>query len=53
MGTFYVSTPKLSYVHIPRTGMGMKKIIAEWLKPNFKVTDNIPWMIDHPNLAMV
>jgi hypothetical protein len=53
MGTFYISNPELSYVHVPRTGMAMKKIIKEWLKSNFKVIDKEPWMIDHPNLQMV
>ncbi len=53
MGTFYIKEPELVYVHVPRTGMGMKKIIAEWLKPNFNVNDQDPWMIDHPNLEMV
>lgn len=53
MGTFYIDKPELSYVHIPRTGMGMKKIIAQWLKLKFNVVDDIPWMIDHPNLSMV
>lgn len=53
MGTFYINSPELSYVHVPRTGMAMKKIIAEWLKPNFEVVDDTPWMIDHPNLQMV
>lgn len=53
MGTFYISKPELSYVHIPRTGMGMKKIIAEWLKPNFNVIDDTPWMVDHPSLSTV
>ncbi len=53
MGTFYIPEPELSYVHVPRTGMAMKKIIKEWLKPNFKVDDETSWMIDHPNLEMV
>ena len=53
MGTFYIPKPELSYVHVPRTGMAMKKIISDWLKPNFTVVDNDPWMIDHPNLQMV
>jgi len=53
MGTFYIADPELSYVHVPRTGMAMKKIIAEWLKPNFLVNDTDDWMIDHPNLEMV
>lgn len=53
MGTFYISTPELSYVHVPRTGMAMKKIISDWLKPNFSVEDEESWMIDHPNLQMV
>jgi hypothetical protein len=53
MGTFYIQDPQLSYIHIPRTGMGMKKIISSWLKPNFAVTDTDDWMINHPNLKMV
>jgi len=53
MGTLYIDKPELAYVHIPRTGMAMKKIIAEWMKPNFNVVDDDPWMIDHPNLKMV
>jgi chondroitin 4-sulfotransferase 11 len=53
VGTFHIKKPELSYVHVPRTGMAMKKIIAEWLKPNFIVDDTDDWMIDHPNLEMV
>jgi hypothetical protein len=54
MGTFYIAEPKeLSYVHVPRTGMAMKKIIAEWLKIHFNVKEHVPWMINHPNLKMV
>lgn len=53
MGTFYISSPELSYVHVPRTGMAMKKIIRDWLKPNFDLNDQDSWMIDHPNLQMV
>ena len=53
MGTFHINTPTLSYIHIPRTGMAMKKIISDWLKPNFNVNDEDNWMIDHPNLQMV
>lgn len=53
MGTFYIASPELAYVHVPRTGMAMKKIISNWLKPNFHVTDTEPWMIDHPHLGMV
>jgi hypothetical protein len=53
MGTFYIPSPELSYVHVPRTGMAMKKIISDWLKTNFIVEDNDPWMINHPNLQMV
>lgn len=53
MGTFYIATPELSYVHVPRTGMAMKKIISDWLKPNFNLVDNESWMVDHPNLEMV
>ena len=53
MGTFYIQHPELAYVHVPRTGMAMKKIISDWLKVNFKVNDTDPWMIDHPHLGMV
>ena len=53
MGTFYIHTPELSYIHVPRTGMAMKKIIRDWLKPNFTVVDEHDWMINHPNLKMV
>jgi len=53
MGTFYINRPTLAYVHVPRTGMAMKKIISDWLKPNFDVSDADPWMIDHPHLGMV
>lgn len=54
MGTFYVLPPNsLAYVHVPRTGMAMKKIISDWLKPNFRVIDEEEWMIDHPHLGMV
>ncbi len=53
MGTFYIPKPELSYVHVPRTGMAMKKIISDWLKVNFDVNDKDPWMIDHPSLQMV
>lgn len=53
MGTFYIEQPELSYIHVPRTGMAMKKIIASWLKTNFTVNDSESWMIDHPNLKMV
>ena len=53
MGTFYISCPELAYVHVPRTGMAMKTIISDWLKPNFNITDTEPWMIDHPHLGMV
>jgi hypothetical protein len=53
MGTFYISRPELAYVHVPRTGMAMKKIISDWLKPNFNLKDTDAWMIDHPHLGMV
>ena len=53
MGTFYISKPELSYIHIPRTGMGMKYIIKDYLKKNFNVNDKDSWMIDHPSLQMV
>ena len=50
MGTFYIDKPELSYIHVPRTGMAMKKLISDWLKTNFDVKDAEPWMIDHPHL---
>ena len=54
MGTFYIKQPKeLAYIHVPRTGLAMKAIIREWLKPRFGVVDDESWMIDHPNLSMV
>ena len=53
MGTFYIPQVDVAYVHVPRTGMAMKKIIQEWLKANFIVEDNDPWMIDHPHLGTV
>ena len=53
MGTFYISCPELAYIHVPRTGMAMKKIISDWLKSNFDVNDTDPWMVDHPHLGMV
>jgi hypothetical protein len=53
MGTFYIDSPELAYIHVPRTGMAMKKIIASWIKPNFNVIDRHPWMINHPHLGTV
>ena len=53
MGTFYISRPELAYVHVPRTGMAMKKVISDWLKPNFPINDTDAWMIDHPHLGIV
>jgi hypothetical protein len=53
MGTFYIQSPELAYIHVPRTGMAMKKIISDWLKPNFNLNDSDEWMINHPNLQMV
>jgi hypothetical protein len=53
MGTFYIKKPELAYVHIPRTGMGMKMIIKDYLKPRYDVIDYEPWQIDHPNLNTV
>ena len=53
MGTFYISRPRRAYIHVPRTGMAMKKIISEWIKPNFDVIDTDSWMIDHPHLGIV
>lgn len=53
MGTFYIPDPELAYVHVPRTGMAMKKIISDWLYPNFQVQDYDRWMIDHPHLGTV
>ena len=53
MGTFYIQRPELSYIHIPRTGMGMKYIIRDYLKNYYNVIDEELWMINHPNLKMV
>lgn len=53
MGTFYIDNPELAYVHVPRTGMSMKKIISKWLKPKFNLVDTDPWMIDHPHIETV
>jgi hypothetical protein len=53
MGTFYIQKPELSYIHIPRTGMGMKYIIRDYLKNYYNVIDEELWMINHPNLKMV
>ena len=53
MGTFYIEKPELAYVHVPRTGMAMKKVISDWLHPNFNVLSHVDWMVDHPHLGMV
>lgn len=53
MGTFYIAKPELAYIHVPRTGMGMKRIIKEYLKPRYNVIDQELWQVDHPNLHMV
>lgn len=53
MGTFYIREPELAYVHVPRTGMAMKKIIVETLRPNYDPVFDVDWMINHPNLRMV
>jgi hypothetical protein len=54
MGSFHIpQEPELSYIHVPRTGLGMKKIIQEWFKPNFKTFYINSWMINHPSLRMV
>lgn len=53
MGTFYISNPELTYIHIPRTGLGIKKIIREWIQPNFDSYSVNDWMINHPSLRMV
>jgi hypothetical protein len=53
MGAIYIEKPELSYVHIPRTGMGMKILIEEYLKPNFDIKDEDEWMVDHPNLKTI
>ena len=53
MGTFYIDKPALAYVHVPRTGLAMKKIIAETLVLNYNVVSHVDWMINHPNLRMV
>lgn len=54
MGSFHIPTsPELSYIHIPRTGLGIKTLIDSWIIPNCPsfYVDN--WMINHPNLRML
>jgi len=54
VGTFHIKEPiELSYIHVPRTGMAMKKIISDWFKIHYTVNDHEDWMLDHPNLQMV
>ena len=54
MGSFHVPGKfELSYIHVPRTGLGIKKITKEWFEPNFKSFYVEPWMIDHPSLQML
>lgn len=54
MGTFHIKeSNELSYIHVPRTGLAVKKIISDWFRPNFKTFTMDPWMINHPNLKMV
>lgn len=54
MGSFYISgNCEISYVHIPRTGLGMKKIIADYIKPSFTNFTEEEWMLNHPSLKMV
>ena len=54
MGTYHIpSEHELSYIHVPRTGLGIKKITKEWFKPNFETYYIDPWMINHPSLKMV
>jgi chondroitin 4-sulfotransferase 11 len=54
MGSFYIRSPKeLSYVHIPRTGLGMKAYITKYLKEYTQLNDSDTWMINHPNLKTV
>jgi hypothetical protein len=54
MGSFHIPGQKeLSYIHVPRTGLGVKKIIKEWFRPNFENFYIDPWMTNHPNLRML
>lgn len=54
MGTFHIrGEQELSYIHIPRTGLGIKKIVTDWIEPNFNGYYTKDWMINHPNLRMV
>ena len=54
MGSFHIPRDKeLSYIHVPRTGLGMKKIIREWIEPAFDSFYIDEWMINHPSLEMV
>lgn len=54
MGSFHVPGQKeLSYIHVPRTGLGVKAVIKEWFRPNFDSFYIDPWMTNHPNLKML
>lgn len=54
MGTYHIPGEReLSYIHVPRTGLAIKKITKEWFRPNFKSFYVDDWMINHPNLRMV
>lgn len=54
MGSFHLpGKQELAYIHVPRTGLGMKKIISDWIQPNFDKFYTEDWMLNHPNLRMV
>lgn len=54
MGSFHIpGNTELAYIHIPRTGLGIKKIIENWFRPNFSQYYVQDWMINHPNLKMI
>lgn len=54
MGSFHIpGEQELSYIHVPRTGLAVKKVITEWFRPNFDSFYIDPWMTNHPNLRML
>jgi hypothetical protein len=54
MGTYHITGEKeLTYIHIPRTGMGIKRITSHWFQPNFNTYYTEDWMLNHPSLRMV
>lgn len=54
MTSFYIpGNANLAYIHIPRTGLGIKHLIDNFLRPRFPQLYVDNWMINHPNLEMI